>query len=101
MVYGSFKRDIRPDSLKSGDGNGTSGGMDAWQQSVEKRLDSLDGRAQRLEVDVGAIKVDVAVLNERVSHLPTKGWMVGALTTGLIVITGLIAFMDKIRALLA
>lgn len=67
--------------------------MDQWQTSVSKRLDSLDGRAQLLEIDVSAIRSELAVLRENVRHLPTKPWMfstLGGMLGALAVIVGLI-----------
>src|SRR5688500_17060126 len=80
-------------------GGGGGGGMDAWQTSVEKRLDSLDRRAATIEADVGKIKTDVATLIANVSHLPSKGFVVTATLTGLTVLsllTALITNMDKL-----
>lgn len=53
--------------LKHGDGDGTSGGMDAWQQSTEQRLNNLDGRLD--------------------SHLK---WLLLAFAAGFIVLAGLV-----------
>jgi hypothetical protein len=79
--------------LKGGSGNGTSGGMDGWQTSVEKRLDSLDGRMKNVEAGVSDLRVDVATIKETVRHLPTKPWMfstLAAMLTALGVIVALI-----------
>ncbi|WP_375249515.1 hypothetical protein [Sphingomonas sp.] len=77
----------------------TSGGMDPWQTSVEKRLDSLDGRVQRLEADVSTIKVDMGVVKERVSHLPTKEYLVKVAGGMLALIATLVTFGEKLQSL--
>lgn len=79
-------------TLQNGDGDGTSGGMDPWQQSVEKRLDKLDTNTSKLTVDL-------AVLTERVGHLPTKGFIVSALLTVLAVLAALNIFGPNIRTM--
>lgn len=64
-----------------------------------KQVDKIDARLCVVEGDVGTIKIDVAVLKERVSHLPTKGWMVNIMVIALTIIGTLIAFAEKIQAL--
>ena len=73
--------------------------MDPWQQSVEKRLDSLDRRLTMIETDVGAIRVDLATVKTNVSHLPGKGFIVTAVIlalTAVSLVTGTIANFDKL-----
>ena len=75
--------------LKGGGGGGTYDGMDPWQTSVEKRLDSLDGRLGRIESDVATARIDVATLVERMSHLPSKGFVWASMgTVGAAIIAG-------------
>ena len=73
---------------------GTSEGMDPWQQSVEKRLDSLDGRAQRTETHVSDIRTDVAALKVTVSHLPTKEFIVKSTLGALAAVAAISAFVQ-------
>lgn len=58
---------VRPPVLPPPPGGPTSGGMDAWQQSTEQRLNNLDGRLD--------------------SHLK---WLLLAFATGFIILAGLV-----------
>lgn len=80
-------------ALKSGGGDGTSGTMEA-------RVSRLEQRADKLADDVANIRSDLATLTERVSHLPSKGYIDARLLAMLTVIAALILFADKIKALL-
>lgn len=80
--------------LKSSDAGGTSGGMEARIAKLEAHMEHVRDDLAKLQ----GIPVDVATLKSDVSHLPTKGWMVGALGTSLAIIAALIAFAEKIHA---
>lgn len=70
-------------SLNEGGGGGTSGGMDAWQQSVETRL--------------GDLSTDIRDLGKKVDGLII--WIVGAIAAGFLVVLGLInAKADQVSA---
>lgn len=43
-------------------GDGTPGGMDPWQTSVESRLASVDARLVRIETDLSTAKGDIAAI---------------------------------------
>jgi hypothetical protein len=87
-------------SLQFGRGGGMSADMDPWQASVEKRLDSLDRRAEAVSADVAQVKVALATLGERVSHLPSKSYIDTRLAGMLALIAAIILFADKIKALI-
>jgi hypothetical protein len=73
--------------------------MGPWEQSVEKRLDSLDRRLSTIEADVSAIRVDLATVKTNVSHLPGKGFIVTTVILALTVVslvTSAIVNLDKI-----
>lgn len=70
-------------------GGGNSGGMDGRMDRLEGRMDKIDDRLRGAEQQL-------ATLNERVAHLPSKGFIVNALITGLTVMAALILFKDQI-----
>lgn len=74
-------------------------GMDAWQTSVEKRLDSLDGRVGRMDDRLGKVEVSLATLVERVAHLPGKGFVVTSAVSTVMAITGLLVLLQKVGVL--
>lgn len=57
-------------SLKSGDGSGTSGGM-------EGRVKRLEEDSREMGADLKAIRIDLAEIKGRVSAMPTTWQMVG------------------------
>lgn len=79
------------ETLKTGGGGGNSGDM-------ERRLALVEDAVKELRRDVGDIKVDMATLKERVSHLPGKGFIVSVSLTSLGILAALITFADKIHA---
>jgi archaellum component FlaC len=80
-------------SLKSGGGGGTSGGMESRVNRLEERVDKLvDG--------LGEVKVNLATLNERVSHLPSKDFIVKAVVGTGGVLAALSVFAPKLQTLL-
>jgi len=89
------------DALKSGSGGGTSGGMESRVAKLEAHVEALRTDGAAVKKDVGDIKVGVATLTERVTHLPGKGFVVTATTTSIGLLTAIILFGDKIKALLA
>lgn len=82
-------------SLKRSGPGGTSGGMEERMARLESDMEHVKKSLDRL-IDV---PTKLAVLEERVSHLPTKGWMVGSVATTLAVIAAMIAFGEKLQAL--
>jgi hypothetical protein len=82
--------------LPPGGGGDNSGDMEARIAKLEAHVEHILSAVSKLE----DLPTKVAVLEERVSHLPTKGWMMTALLGGLTVIAALIAFSEKIHALI-
>lgn len=80
-------------SLPSGGGGGTSGDMEARVGRLEERLDKVGDR-------LGAVEVNLAILSERVAHLPSKGFIVTVVGSGLALIGGLTVFGEQVRTLL-
>ena len=85
------------DSLKHGGGGGTSGGMEARLAKLEAHMEHVLADVSALKADVGKLKTDMATLVERVSHLPTKGFIVSATLTTLAMLTALTAFAPVIQ----
>jgi hypothetical protein len=79
-------------SLKDGDGDGTSGGMEARIAKLEADMEHVKKSIDRL-VDV---PTKLAVLEERVSHLPGKGFIV---TAAIATIGGVTALMGLLQHL--
>lgn len=94
-------------ALKTGSGGGTSDGMEA-------RVARLEAHVEVLRADVADIRVSlasltervvilterVAILTERVAHLPSKGFVVTSNMTAIALLSGLILFGEKLRALI-
>ena len=80
-------------SLKQGGGGGTSGGMDA-------RVTRLEARVDKVIDDISGVRVGLATLTERVAHLPSKGFIVSSLTTGVAVLGGIVLMADRLKTLL-
>jgi hypothetical protein len=76
-------------------GGGTSGGMEARIAKLEAQMDAVRGDLAKL----GSLPVDVARLDERVKHLPGKGFVVTATSTTIALIAAIVLFADKLRAL--
>ena len=61
-------------------GGGGGGGMDAWQSSVEKRLDGLERRLESVEGKIGDIRETLSSVKTKVDDLPTKWFIVSAVS---------------------
>lgn len=95
--WASLQRDNesrRPSrDLKGGGGDGTSDGMEA-------RVNRLEGRLDKMTDKIGAVEVNLATLTERVSHLPSKGFIVSSALATITLLTAVMIFADKLRALI-
>jgi hypothetical protein len=67
---------------------------------MEARVAKLEGQVEKLGGKVDDLRIDMAVLKERVSHLPGKGFIVTATVTTLGLLAALILFQDRITAFL-
>lgn len=65
---------------------------------MEARVKRLEDDVRELKADMKSVLVDVAVLKERVSHLPTKGWAVAAVVTALGILTAIVTLAPKLQA---
>ena len=88
-----------PPLEKDGDG-GDSGGMEPRIASLEAHMDHVRADLGVLKSDVATLKTDVATLKERVTHLPSKGFIVLVTTGALGLLAALSVFGPNVRALL-
>ena len=98
--------------LQSGGGGGTYDGMEARVAVIETHIDYIRQDIGEMRTDIAILKADMvdvkvglATLTERVSHLPDKGFFVKSLILTATVLGGLMtflvgfaAFQDHIRA---
>lgn len=70
--------------LKEGDGDGTSGGMEARVARLESDMEHVKKSVADIATDIKAvrgsindIKVDLGRFDERLKHMPTKGFIFG------------------------
>jgi hypothetical protein len=95
-----------PARLKSGGGGGTSDGIEPRVAKLEASVEHIQKDIAEIKIDmrefrtgIGALNVSTGTLTERVSHLPSKGFVVVALLAALAVIAALIAFQGSIQNL--
>lgn len=81
-------------------GGGTYDGMDGWQTSVENRLSQIAVDLRGVNTQVGTLNTSSATMLERVSHLPTKSFIVTTVIAGLTLVGLLITFQSQIQAFL-
>ena len=86
-------------TLKSGGGGGTFDGMEARVAKLETSMEFIKRDVGELRSDVSTLKTDVARLDERVKMLPSKGFIVSASVTIIGLLTAVVVFADKLRAL--
>lgn len=80
-------------SFEQGGGGGGGG-------SMEWRVNKLEQQFEALRDDNQKLRVEMAVLNERVAHLPSKEYMVKIALGSLAFLTAIIMFADRIKAMI-
>ncbi|MFN3819928.1 hypothetical protein [Blastomonas sp.] len=68
---------------------------------MEERVSRLEGRIDKIVDELGDVKVNIATLSERVSHLPSKGYINTTIIGSLAAVAALVGFADQIRAFIA
>lgn len=63
--------------------------MEARVSNLEKRFDRMETKLDGMSEKLGDLRVDMGIIKERVSHLPTKGWAF-TIAAGIIGVTGTI-----------
>lgn len=94
------KEPLLRQSLKGGGGNGTIGGMEARVAKIEAFMDVIRTEVAALRSDGRDLRDRLIRLEERVAHLPSKGFIFStavAIVTGL---TAIIVLQEKLRHLL-
>lgn len=86
--------------LKPSDDGGNSGDMEPRLARLEAHMEHAQSDLTGLKGDVRDIRDRLARLEEKVSHLPGKGFIVGSTVTTLALITALIAFQEQVQAFL-
>lgn len=71
-------------------GNGDGG------DDMEARIARLEAKMDKVDDSLGQVDKGLAVLTERVSHLPSKGFIVGATITALVALAAVTAFLERI-----
>lgn len=96
---------VRAASLKSGDGDGTSGGMEVRVARLEVDVDyikrdvaDIKADMRGVKTDITGIKIDLARIDERLKSMPTKWFVVTSVTAIIGLFTALSIFGDKVRA---
>lgn len=100
VIY-ALKEALESKGLKIDGGGGNSGGMEARIAKLEVTVEHIDRNVARMAPDLANVRERMGVLEERVAHLPGKGFIVVALLTSLAVVAALIAFSDQISALVS
>lgn len=95
VIYPTFPQN--GDRLKGGDGGGTSDGMEARVAKLEASMDHLVKQVDRL----ADIPERLGVLEERVSHLPGKGFVVTTISLGAAALVGVLTLLSKLGILAA
>lgn len=95
------------DRFKSGGGGGSNGGMEpriarleAHLEHVQSTMVELKGRVGNVETVLSDVRVNQARLEERVSHLPSKGFIVASSATIMTLVAALSIFGDNLKALI-
>lgn len=93
--------------LKSGGGNGTSGGMEVRLARLESDVDYIKRDIGELKIDVRGIDrktddvlIHLARLDERSKHAPRYGALFAIVIGALALIAALVVYVDQIRRLI-
>lgn len=78
-------------------GGGNSGGMDPWKQAVEARLGDLRSDYRGVAADVSTLKSDISALKENVRHLPSKGYIIAAVSGAVALVAALLTIQTLVQ----
>lgn len=88
------------DTLPNGGGGGNFDGMEPRIAKLEAHMEQARSDITEVKRDMRDVRERLIRLDERVNHLPTKGFIVTSLMAALALITAVVAFQDKITALI-
>ena len=92
-----LQKEPLPRALKGGGGNGTSDGMEARVAKIEAFLETIRSEVAALRTNGRDVRDRLIRLEERVAHLPSKGFI---FTTAIAIVGGLTAIIvlqEKVR----
>lgn len=92
-------RAIQAEARKSGNGGGTSDGMEQRVSRLEGQFDDIRKDNALLRDRIAETSKEVGELKRDVAHLPSKGYIDARLFGLLLLIAALITFGEKLRAL--
>jgi hypothetical protein len=107
VVRGVFDdiSDVRPGPLQSAGGNGTFDGMEARVARLESDIEYIKRDVGEIKTDLRALRdahnetrTDLRVLAERVSHLPTKGYIFWVIVTGVGFLAGIVTIAPVLQS---
>ncbi|WP_155737559.1 hypothetical protein [Agrobacterium tumefaciens] len=67
---------------------------------LEARVTKLESQFEKLNDKVDQLRIDSAVMKEKISNLPSKGFIVTATISALAFFSALMVFREKIVALI-
>lgn len=85
--------------LQSGGGSDILTNMEANIAKLEAASGYIQRDVTELRTDVRDARERLAKLEERVSHLPGKGFIVSVVTTALVIAAGIVALAPKLQSL--
>ena len=68
---------------------------------MEATVDQIDRNVSRMAPDLANVRERMATIEERVSHLPSKGYIVTATTISLVLVAALFTFLDNVGSIFA
>lgn len=69
----------------------------AAQDPTPERVSKLEDKVERLDAALRELQISSGKLEERVSHLPKKGFIVVAVISALSVFAGIVTFGDDLK----
>lgn len=92
---------LTPEGLMSGGGDGTSGDMEARVVRLENDIEHVKKDVSELKGDMKAALHQLATLNERVAHLPTKEGSLKVALATVAAVAALITFGEKLQSFIS